>query len=89
MEGATGAGGDGVEMKHYYVFAVIQGGLVGFGCVTLLGPVVGLVVTVVMASWGVKSAYDMARDDQANKALSGPGPAAGPGYARKDGSTSP
>ncbi len=53
-------------MKHYFVFAVIQGGLVGFGCVTLLGPVVGLLAAVVMASWGLKSAYDMVQHDQAN-----------------------
>uniref|UniRef100_A0A6M3ILG3 Uncharacterized protein n=1 Tax=viral metagenome TaxID=1070528 RepID=A0A6M3ILG3_9ZZZZ len=53
-------------MKHYFVFAVIQGGLVGFGCVMLLGPVDGLLVAVAMALWGVKSAYDMVRYDKAS-----------------------
>ncbi len=60
------------SMKHYFVFAAIQGGLVGFGCVTLLNPVVGLLAAAAMASWGVKSAYDMVRHDQANASIERP-----------------
>jgi hypothetical protein len=53
-------------MKHYFVFAAIQGALVGVACVMIFGCVAGLAMVFVMAAWGVRSAMDMVRDDQAN-----------------------
>ena len=58
-------------MKHYFVFAAIQGALVGVACITIFGYVAGLLLAVVMAAWGVRSAVDMVRDDEANEKAEG------------------
>ena len=54
-------------MKHYYIFALLEGMLIGFGCVMFAGPSRGMILALVWSAWKLKATYDINNDEQTKR----------------------
>lgn len=53
-------------MKHYFILAVIQGALSGYGLFALCGCAGVIPLSIVIGLWCIKSACDIYKDDHVN-----------------------